>query len=387
MTTIAGSSADGDPSYDYTEGASASDIREVLISNRHERSHSQHSTYYDEAGHGAMFSGPGQTATPSSVSRMTYMELGRSSDLWTRPRRKSIDSRGSHVKRRGSLDSRTSRHSVDGTSERQQEGNEGTELLRDDIDRSRAKPHSTQPRSMFENFANIFGRQSTESAHERRPSLSGRSSSSQLSRRTGGSGVSDTDEELDEEERWGYSSGEEESDNESMHSQTVSRDNASITPSMNYDSGPPSPLEASQSLPLLGFDSVFDGEARIDMDTTFTLLDPPPPGPPSRQTVYIPDEDTTIRFIGYETISSRVLAWRIGCILSFGVIGLLGHWFPYLWLRWVAKEKAFIDTLDGFVMVEVLSVIALRRPSLTHCSRHIDPLCFFPFRRCNIGIL
>jgi len=376
MTTMASSSADGDPSYDYTEGASASDIRDVLVSNRHERRHSQHSTYYDEAGHGAMFSGPGQTANPSSVSRMSYMELGRNSDLWTRPRRKSIDSRGSHVKRRGSLDSRTSRHSVEGTSERQQEGNEETEsLLSGDIDKSRDKPHSTQPRSMFENFTNIFVRHSTD---ERRPSLSGRSSSSRLSR---GSGVSDhaldTDEELEGEERWGYSSGEEDSDNESTHSQPVSRDNASITPSMNYDSGPPSPLETSQSLPLLGFDSVFDGEARIDMDTAFTLLDPPPPGPPSRQTVYIEDEDTTIRFIGYETISSRVLAWRIGCILSFGIIGLLGHWFPYLWLRWVAKEKAFIDTLNGFVMVEVCSLIALKRPSLTPCSRHIELSCFF----------
>src|SRR6266511_46950 len=260
MTTIAGSPADGEPSYDYTEDASVSDIREVLVSNRHERSHSQRSTYYDEAGHGAMFSGPGHTANPSSVSRMSYMELGRSSDLWTRPRRKSIDSRGSHVKRRRSLDSRTSRRSMEETSERQEEGIEETEsLLRGDIDRSTVKPHSTQPRSMFENLANIFARQPTEPSHEPRPSISGRSSTSRLSLCTGGSDDAlDTDEEG--EERWGYSSGEEDSDNESTHSQAISRDNASITPSMNYDSGPPSPLETSQALPLLGFDSVFDGE-------------------------------------------------------------------------------------------------------------------------------
>jgi cation-transporting ATPase 13A3/4/5 len=122
---------------------------------------------------------------------------------------------------------------------------------------------------------------------------------------------------------------------------------------MNYDSEPPSPLQASQILPLLGFDSVFDGEARIDMDTTFTHLGLPPPGPPSRQLIYIQDEDSTIHFIGYETIPWRLWAWRICCVFTFGIVGLLGHWFPYLWLRWVAREKAFIDAINGFVMVEV----------------------------------
>jgi cation-transporting ATPase 13A2 len=165
-----------------------------------------------------------------------------------------------------------------------------------------------------------------------------------------------------EEERWGYSSGEEESDNESIHSHESNNDKVSITQSMNYDSEPPSPLQVSQTLPLLGFDSVFDGEARIDMDTTFTL-DPPPPGPPSRQTMYISDEDSTIRFIGYETIPWRVWVWRISCVVTFGIVGFLGRWFPYLWLRWVAREKAFIDAINGFVMVEV-SLMRSYRPSL-----------------------
>ncbi|KAF9049844.1 Ca-transporting ATPase [Panaeolus papilionaceus] len=88
------------------------------------------------------------------------------------------------------------------------------------------------------------------------------------------------------------------------------------------------------------------------MDTTFTLLAPPPPGPPSRQTIYIQDEDNTIRFIGYETITWRVWTWRTGCAMSFGILGLLGHWFPLMWLRWVAREKAFIDSDNGFLLVE-----------------------------------
>ncbi|KAF8894948.1 Ca-transporting ATPase [Gymnopilus junonius] len=88
------------------------------------------------------------------------------------------------------------------------------------------------------------------------------------------------------------------------------------------------------------------------MNTTFTLLEPPPQGPPSRQTIYIPDEDSTIRFVGYEAIYWRVWLWRISCILTFGILGLLGQWFPYLWLRWVAREKAFVDTHGGFLVVE-----------------------------------
>lgn len=354
MSLFASSSVGGQQSYDYTEGATLSDIGEVLDNNLRERQNSQHSMDDDDEGGAVMFSGPGHTANPSSVSKMSYMELGRrSSDLWTRSRKKSIDSRASHVKRRASLDSATSRPDEDRTSRRERE--EAESLLSRDVGKSRRKSPSPQTRSMFENLANMFGRHSGEASHDRR-SISERSSTSRFSRRTGRSDVSERGQETDEdeEERWGYSSGEEEdSDTEIAHPLEIAVDNTSIAPSMNYDSEPSSPLETQQTLPLLGFDSVFDGEARIDMDTTFTLLDPPPAGPPSRQTVYISDEDTTIRFIGYQTIPWRVWAWRFSCISTLGIIGLLGHWFPYLWLRWVAKEKAFINASGGFVMVEV----------------------------------
>jgi len=100
-------------------------------------------------------------------------------------------------------------------------------------------------------------------------------------------------------------------------------------------------------------DSVLARETRIDMDISFTLLDAPPPGPPSRQTIYIPDEDSTIRFIGYEAIRWRWCLWKLGCALSAGFLALLGHWFPRLWLRWVAHEKAFISSDNGFIVVEV----------------------------------
>lgn len=334
----------------------------------------EYSSYYDEEGDGAMFSGPGHSANPSSVSRMSHIELGRkSSDMLSRSRRKSVDSRAPRLRRRDSRDSQVSRQTVD---DAQTQDDLDDLSLGEDAEssrplRGRQKSLSPQRKSMFENLANIFGRQSTEEATlERRPSISHRSSMSRLSRRSSRA-ENGLETDPDEEERWGYSSGEEDSDNESMG---ITPDTASITQSMNYDSEPPSPVQASQTLPLLGFDSVFDGEARIDMDTTFTLLDPPPPGPPSRQTVYITDEDTTIRFIGYETIFWRDCLWRISCIITLGIMGLLGHWFPNIWLRWVAREKAFIDSKNGFLVVEVCILWHLMYIHSRHYLSHLIEL-------------
>ncbi|EJD02982.1 Ca-transporting ATPase [Fomitiporia mediterranea MF3/22] len=88
------------------------------------------------------------------------------------------------------------------------------------------------------------------------------------------------------------------------------------------------------------------------MDVVFEPSEPPPPGPPSRQRIFMQDEDITVLFIGYETILWRKWVWRIGCILTFGLLGLLGHWFPRFWLRWVARERAFKDSQNGFIVVE-----------------------------------
>lgn len=274
-----------------------------------------------------------------------------------------MESRPSQRKRRDSRSSQVSRQSVDGAVRPPLDGDESN-LPSDNDDiastgRKRRQPRSPSPPSragVFNNLAHLFGR--TGTSDDRRPSISQRSSSSRVSRRSRSrqsDAVSENavDTEDDDEERWGYSSGEEYSESESGQSIDGIRDNASITASMQYDSEPSSPLEASQTLPLISIDPVFGGEARIDMDTTFTLLEPPPPGPPSRQTIYIADEDSTVRFVGYETITLRVWLWRSCCVLTFGILGLLGHWFPYLWLRCVAREKAFKDSHNGFLVVEV----------------------------------
>ncbi|KAG7446211.1 uncharacterized protein BT62DRAFT_931667 [Guyanagaster necrorhizus] len=347
MAPVAGSSKVTSP-HDYTEGASTVDIEEAVTSSRRSRRDSQHSA----GGEGAIFSGPGHSdfVNPSSVSRMSHIEHGRrSSEGHSRSRRLSQESRVSgrqKVSRRDSEVSRQSIHLEDGSDE----GDRSTMSW----EGRRPRADSPAPKAnVFENLANLFVRSSSPD-QPRRPALSRRSSRSQ-SRRSRHSRQSDAssdyavDTEDDDEERWGYSSGEEDSDDDSFANTLP--DNISVSASMEYDSDPPSP-GMSQGLPLLTSDQIFGGESRIDMEIPLALLPPPPPGPPSRQTIHIPDEDSTIRLIGYEIVAWRQWAWRIGCVFSFDILGLLGHWFPVLWLRWCAREKAFIDASNGFVVVE-----------------------------------
>lgn len=401
MTPIPGSSSNAEePDYDYTEGASALDIDQALNNSRLTRRDSQYSLYNDN-GDGSMFSGPGHTVNPSSVSRMSHVELGRrSSDNWM-SRRRSMDSRKSYRNRRDSRDSQVSRQSIERPDGYEEAGDLDLQGDEDGISstsktkRQRKSPPSPPLRaSVFENIVHLFGRSAAEPSHSRRPSISQRSSTSRRSSRSDLASEHALDTEDEDEERWGYSSGEEDSDNESSYPEPVNRDNASITASMAYDSEPSSPIEGHQSLPLLDIDPVFGREARIEMDTSFTLLSPPLPGLPSRQTIYIADEDSTVRFVGYETVPLHVWLWRLFSLLTFGILSLLGHWFPRLWLRWAAREKAFIESHNGFLVVEVFfprfisfysnSYVLSRLTKLSACFQselshtHITYLLSFP---------
>lgn len=298
-----------------------------------------------------MFDGPGHSAIPSSVSRMSYNDRGVSGRMSSGDRRR----RGSQDSSRISLTRRQSGDSAVLTDE--EGGHSGDDDEGDAVSvgtgRGRRQRRSSPPpprATVFGNLANLFGRNSAEESSRRRPSLSQRSSTS--SRRWGrhSDAGSDYAIETDDEgqERWGYSSGEEDySDDES---QLINGDDYSQS-GIGYDSYPGTPNSAS--LPLLSNDPIFGDEARIDIDLPLDDLDPPPPGPPSRQTIYVPDEDSTFRFVGYETIIWRQYLWRFGCILTFGILGLFGHWFPNFWLKWVAVEKAFVHAKHGFVVVEV----------------------------------
>ncbi|KIL68855.1 hypothetical protein M378DRAFT_190708 [Amanita muscaria Koide BX008] len=363
MSSVAGPSKE--QPHDYTEGASLTDIDAALADSHRSRRDSQYSSFYGDDGEGAMFSGPGHTVKPSSVSRMSHIEAGRrSQEGWSSRRRRSHDSVSSrsHLSRRGSRDSQVSQQS-EVPKGAEYRDNEDATLLTDDenyVERGRPRRESVSPpgrSSVLNKVAHLFGgRASThEATHARRFSISQRSStstarSSRRSRSLRSREGSDyaLESEGEGEERWGYLSDEEISE----AAEDVANDTISIPASMEYDSDPQTPHSAPQVLPLLIPDPIFGGEARIDIETPFALLEPPPPGPPSRQTIYIEDEDTTVRFIGYEKITWKSWAWNIGVVLSFGVLGLLGHWFPRLWLRWVAREKAFKDTRAVFVVIE-----------------------------------
>lgn len=357
------SSSTSPQAYDYTEGASAIDINSAIENNRRSRRDSQ----YD--GEGYMFDGPGHVVNPSSVSRMSLSEHGRrSSEAWLRGpqgRRKSED-RGRRssrsLSRRTSQDSGTSVGGERSVHEDQDDQEDDRESRRSRQTR-RKSTTSPQRSTVFENIAHIFGRAAptVESPpRSRRPSLSSRSSRTGLSRRTP-SRRSDAGSDYalesgdEDEERWGYSSGEEDESEEDVEGERRKLDSDSIDYGSMEGSHPPSP---GLALHIMTGDPIFGDEARIDMGE-LDLMDPPPPGPPSRQTIYVADEDVHVRFVGYETVPLRQVLWRVCCILSFGILGLLGHWFPRLWLRWVARETAFKDIEQGFMVIEVSLCIVL----------------------------
>ncbi|GJE95870.1 P-type cation-transporting ATPase domain-containing protein [Phanerochaete sordida] len=341
--------------YDYTEGASAIDIQDAIDSNRRARRESQ----YDAAGDGDIFDGPSHSVNPSSVSRMSLSEHGRrSSEGWRRPstsRRQSEDDGGSRSRsRRMSRDSRRdSRASLVSEGEHEDQYTEDEEEGETHFRRSRRKSTSPAPRpTVFGNIAQIFTRaapQTESPPRSRRASISSRSSRAGLLRRTSSrrsDAGSDYAIDTDDEERWGYASEEEdESEDESRHDSD--RDSVDFR-SIGEGSLPPSP---GLALHVMAGDPIFGDEARIDMGE-LDLRDPPPPGPPSRQMIFLEEEDAHIRFVGYEVVRLRQVLWRICCVLSFGILGLLGHWFPRLWLRWVTKEKAFKDMEHGFIVIE-----------------------------------
>jgi cation-transporting ATPase 13A2 len=333
------------PYNDYTEGASAIEIDTAVANNRRSRRDSQYSIPYGAQGEGSMFDGPGHTVNPSSISRMSYGERtlsGRRSS----ERRESRDSLGSErrsqVSRKSSTESQVLQsdgETTEGESHGSDQGNEES-MSRSSMSRPRRKSLSPLPHaSVFENLVHLFRRPSAGHMSGRRSSTSSRRSDagSDHALRTDGDG----------QERWGYSSGEEDNDNDSL----IANDTSSTSEmGVEYDSYPPTP---GPSLPLLSLDPIFGEEVRIDVDGVMGSMDPPSCGPASRQSIYIPDEDSTVRFIGYETITWRIWLWNLGCFCTVGLLGLLGHWFPRLWLRWATHEIPFKHIKHGFIVVEV----------------------------------
>ncbi|KAL5485211.1 hypothetical protein ACEPAI_7853 [Sanghuangporus weigelae] len=363
--------------YDYTEGASAIDIDDVITESRRVRRirrDSQIGRSNDDNGmnvhasSGAVFDGPGSAAIPSSVSRMSHREMSRerahslrrmSSDFssqggYSRHRRRSED--GPRPVRPEAQDS-ISIDSGEITSEDLEEDDDAPQVRRR---RRRSNSSEILQTSMFDSLAQLFrGAPNVPQIHGpsgHRLSFSSRSatSSRRPRRRRRGSRASSVVSEHavvsdDDEERWGYTSAEEDSSSED---ELLKHDRGKVdladASDVDYGSLPPSP---SGSLPNMALDPVF-GDTRIDMGLELEPLAPPPPGPPSRQYIFMQDEDITVRLVSFETIGWRKWLWRICCILSLGLLGLLGHWFPRIWLRLVARERSFKDAENGFVVVE-----------------------------------
>lgn len=317
-----------------------------------------------------MFDGPGHFANPSSVSRMSLGQRRRGSDAWSRTSRsrRPSEDEGDGVSRPRSR-SKASYGSVDFGNEHSSPGEDSGEpeshgMSRKRRTRSRASTPPPPRQGVLENIANIFARNTPampSPPHSRRASIASRTSRTRLlrrhsSRRSEASSdyAVESDEEEEGDSRWGYSSGEEdesegEEDLEELRAMASDSD-------LDFGSYPPSP-SGGTNLPLLAGDDIFGGETRLEIGD-FEMLDPPPPGPPSRQIIHLTDEDADIRIVGFEIIAWRRWAWRTCCVLTCGIFALLGHWFPRLWLRWVAREKAFKDAHDGFVVVEVRTMAA-----------------------------
>ncbi|KAG8864475.1 hypothetical protein FRB96_004978 [Tulasnella sp. 330] len=351
--------SDENGAYDYSEGASPVEIKEALSSQRRGRRDSQVGSAYDDDGAGAVFGGPAAAVLPSSVTTMHYDRpwRRRSSDARSRvsvSRRESEEIRRPLAFRRRSSDRiSTGSQAMSDAEQLSDEGSDDPDGLSQSLgSRARSRrqrqqassppPSPSQARGMFDSIANLFASTSKQPEmnrwDSRHGSVSSRRNSLAKSDRAG------SQYESDGEERWGYSSGE---DADSLASPV--QDTQSLRES-EFGSRPPSP----SALPLIAMHSdPFFGDTRIDMDLASRPHSPgPPPGPPSRQDVLLPDEDMTLRFTGFEIVVWRQWVWRICCFLTFGTLALFGHWSPRFWLRHVTREKAFKLLQDGMIVVE-----------------------------------
>ncbi|KAG9039815.1 hypothetical protein FRB95_007242 [Tulasnella sp. JGI-2019a] len=357
--------SDESNAYDYSEGASPVEIREALSTQKRGRRDSQVGSAYDDDGAGAVFGGPAAAVLPSSVTTMHHDRpwRRRSSDARSRisvSRRESEEIRRPLAFRRRSSDRMSSgSQAMSDADQFSDEGSEDLEGLSQSVGsraRSRRRrqlassppPSPSQTRGMFDSIANLFASTSKQPEGLTRRGLGNGSRHGSVSSRRGSLAKSDrvdSQYESDGEERWGYSSGE---DAESIAS--PEQDTQSLQAS-DFGSRPPSP---SASLPLIAMHSdPFFGDTRIDIDLVSLSSSPGPSfGPPSRQDVFLPDEDMTLRFTGFEVIAWRQWMWRASCVATFGTLALFGHWSPRFWLRHVTREKAFKLLEGGMIVVE-----------------------------------
>jgi cation-transporting ATPase 13A2 len=344
---------------DYTDGASAQDIQNVIRETPRGRGDLQVASSYqprrsmssfrdqDEAT-GSIFDGPGSVTIPSSV---TGLRRSRTRSFLSRSRRGSHTFESSSqisdrdmsrpmLSRRGTSTS-VNAEAVDSdqeTSSPISERRRGRQRRSTEENDNLISPGEEGARrtSMFGNLVSFFGRRESPS----------RLSHTSRSRR-GSIDYAQSPTEEEGEDRWGYHSSEEDASDDETTSLPGSLYPAS---SRGSNSRPVSPVAA---FPGLGRDPIF-GDTRIDMTDVSTVKSLPiTTGPPSHQDIYLEDEDLKIRVIGYTLVRWRKLLWDISTLFSLGLLGLLGLWFPEFWLRCTAKRRPFSQSETNLVVIEV----------------------------------
>lgn len=206
--------------------------------------------------------------------------------------------------------------------------------------------------------SNAFGRiasfigfaRDEEGRHSRRPSFSRERSRDRSYTSSQGEG---SGSEMSSED-WGYN----DDDSDASSSHRASGEEGYTSSLADDTSLPPNSRPGSPHLPLIpaSSDAVF-GERSHDPE--FEPKDFASTTVPSRQTILLPDEDLSIRFTGYRTDPFRNAVWWLGCILSFGILGLIGRWIPSTWVKFCGKETAFDDAKEGSWLVVEVSMLQL----------------------------
>lgn len=178
--------------------------------------------------------------------------------------------------------------------------------------------------------------------------------SSHVSSRSRGDSADASEYMSDGTESWGYTSNEDDQDTSSLISERGEGGEEGYSSSLADDTSlPPNSRPSSPPIPLLPSDGIF-GDPHPEQQNS--LVSEPFAGPDTtfRQTILLPDEDLKIRFTGYVTDTLKSILWFIGCVLSFGILGLIGRWVPNTWIGWVGKPTDFDKRKDGaWAVVEV----------------------------------
>jgi cation-transporting ATPase 13A2 len=161
------------------------------------------------------------------------------------------------------------------------------------------------------------------------------------------------------DENWGYSSNDDDGGSDTSDRGSFRSENNDLVPPSSRPHSPTSP----SIMPLLPADHVFHNDRPIDSDDLDMVGSPFPStaGSKSKQVITLPDEDLSILFVGYATVVWKEVIWWIGCILTAGILGLIGRWVPRIWVRWVGREKDFTDEeqTNRWVLVEVRPVLQI----------------------------